>query len=230
MIQAPSKPDRMRRAYVCLIALCSTVAISNPTPAFAQRVAVRADGIAVVIGGAAPGPGVDTVYRSDVEFRARMRLADQTSLDQALHAAVPNALLSATMNELIGEVLIAREAVRVRLAAPSAADIAREREGLERACGGTDALAELARMYGLSRAALDAMALRRALVSAFLASNLEGATQISDAEVERVFQSHDNPFPGQTLDQAREPLRAQLARQALERTVERWVGVLRARR
>ena len=38
-------------------------------------VAVRADGVAAVVGGQAPGPGVDLVLRSDVELRARLDAA-----------------------------------------------------------------------------------------------------------------------------------------------------------
>lgn len=205
------------------------VLLGASSSAIAQRSRVRAEGIAVVVGGAAPGPGVDTIFRSDIEFRARMRMSERSSLDEAMRAPVPNALMRATMNELIGEMVIAREALRVRVASPSAADVARERLALERACGGTDALAELARMFGLSSAALEAIALRRAQVNAFLAANLEGATRISDAEVERLFAAHENPYPNRPLEEVREPLRAYLAQQALERTVERWVGVLRAR-
>lgn len=220
----------MRSAIVaCALAGVTAWFCAHPATGHAQRARVRAEGIAVVVGGAAPGPGIDTLFRSDVEFRARLHLAEQASLDEALRATLPNPLLRASLDELVGEVLIAREATRVRLQPPTAQAVARERLAMERACGGTDALAELSRMYGLSDEAIQALAVRRALVSAFLAANLEGATQISDAEIERVYQSRENPFPNQPLDEVRESLRAQLAQQALERTVQRWVGVLRAR-
>lgn len=216
-------------AHIVLATALLGVALASSATAVAQRVQVRAEGIAAVVGGAAPGPGIDTLFRSDVEFRARMHLAEQASLDEALRAPLPNPLMRASLDELIGEVLIAREATRVRLQPPTPQAITRERLAMERACGGTDALSELARTYGLSDEAIQALAVRRALVSAFLAANLEGATQVSDAEVERVYQSRENPFPNQPLEEVREALRAQLARQALERTVQRWVGVLRAR-
>ena len=40
-----------------------------------------------------------------------------------LHAPLPNAVLQAALNEVIGELLIAREAVRVRAEAPSSGEV-----------------------------------------------------------------------------------------------------------
>jgi hypothetical protein len=37
---------------------------------------VRVEGIAALVGGASPGPGVEIVLRSDVDLRARISLAD----------------------------------------------------------------------------------------------------------------------------------------------------------
>ena len=46
-------------------------------PVHAQE-AVRLDGLAAVVGGEGPGPGVDVILRSDVELRARIALSGRT--------------------------------------------------------------------------------------------------------------------------------------------------------
>lgn len=189
---------------------------------------IAADGIAALVGGPAPAPGVDLVLRSDVELRARIVLAGRTREGLPL-GALPADLLRAVREEIIGEVLIAREAERVRVEEPREARIAQERRRLEETAGGAARLRELVRAVGAASAEIDAIARRRARVVAFLDANLEGATVITDAQVERAFAAGDHPFAERTLEEAREPMRAWLARQAIDRAVRRWVGVLRAR-
>jgi hypothetical protein len=54
-------------------------------------------------------------------------------------------------------------------------------------------------------------------------------TVITDAEVERVYESGEHPFGDQPLTEVTAQLRALIARQAVDRAVRRWVSVLRAR-
>lgn len=75
---------------------------------------VRADGIAAVIGGSAPGPSVDVILRSDVELRARIALSGQSERATGFEP-LPLPLLRAALDQLVGEALIAREAERVRV-------------------------------------------------------------------------------------------------------------------
>lgn len=187
----------------------------------------RADGIAVVIGGTAPGPTTEAILRSDVELRARLRLAGETGV--VTMAPLPEALLRASLDELVTEALIAREAERVRVVNPDDAQIAAERARLEAIGGGASLVRDLLRVVGASADELEAWARRRALVSAFLTANLQGATQISDAQVDRAYESGEHPFVDRPLDDVREELRAWLSHQALDRAVRRWVQVLRGR-
>jgi hypothetical protein len=76
---------------------------------------------------------------------------------------------------------------------------------------------------------LDAIARRRALVGAFLSANLEGVTVVTDAEVERAYAEERGAPEGPDREAALTELRARLAREALDRTIERWVAVLRSR-
>ncbi len=188
---------------------------------------VRADGIAALVGGMAPGRGVDVIYESDVELRARIRLAGQSG-PLPVGPIAPD-VLRTTLDALLGEALIAREAERVRVVLPTRAEVAAERAEIARTVGGAARLRELLDVMGASSAEIDGMAHRRALVSAFLRANLEGTTTVTDAEVERVYASGHHPFVGQPLAEVRESLRAYVAHQALEQTVARWVQVLRAR-
>lgn len=187
------------------------------------------DGIAALVGGATPGPSVDVILRSDAELRARIHLAGQRPTDPITIAPLPPALVRAALDEIVGELLIAREAARVRVRAPTPSDLARERQRLADECGGAPRLAEVLRVVGARAAEVDVVAQRRALVGAFLVANLEGTAQITDAEVERAYAEPDHPFVGQPLADVREELRAWLARRALQTAVARWVALLRAR-
>jgi hypothetical protein len=207
-----------------LLAAAASVRADAPT----VQDGVRVEGIAAVVGARAPGPTATLVLRSDVALYASIVLSGRVE-GSVLGTPLPADLLEATLDQIIGEVLIAREAERVRVAPPNEADLARERERLVAEGGGEQKLRELIRRAGASNEEVEAIVLRRALVTAFLKLNLEGATVITDAEVERAYATPEHPFAGQPLDEAREPLRAWLARERLDRAIRRWVSVLRAR-
>lgn len=193
----------------------------------AQDGPMRLDGLAAVVGGTGPGPEVDIVLRSDVELRARITLGPRAhGLPQG---QLPAALLQVTLREIIGELLIAREARRVQAASPAAADVERERRRLEQSAGGPERLTALLAQQSAEPSEVMAIAKRRAQVVAFLSANLEGASVVTDSEVERAFAEDPARFEGRTLPEVREVLRARLSAQALEATIERWVHVLEAR-
>ncbi len=194
----------------------------------ADATPVRLDGLAAVVGGNAPGPGVDVVLQSDVELRARITLGGRSNEPLQL-GPIPSTLLSATLNEIIGELLIAREARRVQAAAPAAADVVRERKRLALSAGGQARMRELLDALAALPGELEAVARRRAVVGAFLSANLEGVTVVTDAEVERAYAAQGGRATGSDRDQALRALRAKLSREALNRTIERWVTVLRSR-
>lgn len=212
------------------VALMGALALSLPATGHAQRSeggGTRVEGIAALVGGTAPGPGTEAILRSDVVLRARMRLAGRTA--RLPVGPVPQALLAATLDELVGEVLIAREADRLRAERPSDERIAEARGRLERSAGGAPRLAALLRAVGAEPEEVDAMARRRAYVDAFLRANLEGSTVVSDAQVERVHALGEHPFAGRPLPAVREALRAWITQQVLQRDVRRWIEVLRSR-
>lgn len=180
-----------------------------------------------MVGGSAPGPGTVAILRSDVVLRARLRLAGETA--RLPVGPVPEGLLAATLDEIIGEVLIAREADRLRAEAPAEEAIAEQRRRLEEQAGGSARLAALLRGVGASDDEVDAVARRRAYVDAFLRANLEGSTVVTDVQVQRVYERESHPFAGRPLPAVREVLRAWIAQQVLQRDVRRWVEVLRSR-
>jgi len=218
----------VRSAGIPLLVAAAVVPVVARADAPVVPGGVRVDGVAAVVGGSAPGPGVDVILRSDVELRARMALGGQEGEPLPARSLPPD-LLSATLDQLIGELLIAREAERVRVSTPDERDLAREMARFEEEAGGADRLAALLERLGASRGEVEAMARRRALVAAFLQANLEGTTVVTDAELDRAYETGEHPFTDRPIEEVRGDLRAWLSRRALDRAVRRWVSVLRAR-
>jgi hypothetical protein len=205
-----------------LLLACAVTA----TPAAAEDRPVRLDGIAAVIGGAAPGPETLQLLRSDVELRARLAILRDSSIEVAL-GPLASGVLSASLAELLGEGLIALEARRLNLEPPSPQARAEERSRLVEAAG--PAAPELLSRLGVSEREISTWAERRAVVSGFLAANLEGTLDVSNMELERLFRSEPHPYQGETFEGARERFSAWLARERMQRAVRRWVETLTQR-
>jgi hypothetical protein len=195
--------------------------------ALAQYEPVRSEGVAALVGGPSARPGVAVILRSDIYLRARITLSRESS--EPPTGPLPSPLLAAALEEVIGEVLIEREADRLRAARPSEAEIDRERRRLERQAGGAERLEALLAAEAIAREEIEAIARRRAYAGAFLRANLEGNATVSDAQVERVYESGAHPFAGRPIDDVREPLRLWIAQRVLRRDVRRWIEVLRSR-
>jgi hypothetical protein len=187
---------------------------------------LRVDGLAALVGGSSPVSGVDVILRSDVELRARMALTGQGA---APDAPLSESLLAAMLEELIGEMLIAREAERVQSSPPTAADIEREKQRMVLMAGGPLRVEGLLQAVSAPESELDVIAERRAIAAAFLSANLEGAMTVTDGEIEQRMRAEAASFEGLDPQQVRELLRARLGREALARNIERWVRVLRTR-
>lgn len=189
---------------------------------------VRVDGLAAVVGALAPGAEALSIYRSDVELRARLALL-RAGADDAAYGPLPPSLRKASLEEAIGEALIAWESARLSLARPSAEEVRRERQRLALGVGGEPRLQALTRAFGVEEAELEGMALRRAVVSDFLAANLEGTLEVTPLELERAYAESAHPFGAEPLDAARDKLRAWLLQQRLQAAVARWVESLKQR-
>jgi len=190
--------------------------------------ALRVDGLAAVVGGLAPGKGVISIYRSDVELRARLSLLRAGAKAAAL-GPLPDSLLGASLDELVGEALVASEAARLSLARPSAGQIKGERQRLSWVVGGESELQSVVRTLGVSEGELMALAERKAVVSGFLAANLEGTLEISPNELAKAYAEEEHPFRDEPFEVARDPLRVWLAQRRMETAVGRWVESLKQR-
>ncbi len=188
------------------------------------RAPLPAEALVAIVGAETPDEHADLVLLSDVDLRARLDLGPAGA-----RVAPPPALYAATLDEILGEILIAREASRLHAAEPSDEDVRVQRARLAATLGGEAAMEELLTRVGAGAAEIDAIARRRAVVEAFLRANLEGTTQVTDARVEEAFAAGEHPFAGMTFEEAHEPLRAWLAMRALSSDVARWVEVLRQR-
>jgi hypothetical protein len=138
----------------------------------AQQKAFRVDGLAALVGGLEPAPGVDVVLRSDVELYALIQLSGDTS-GPLPKKPLPVPLLRRALRQLVGEHVIAREAERVRVSEPRSSDLLRERRRLALRAGGRRRLNALLRETSVSKRELERILLRRARVTAFLKANLE---------------------------------------------------------
>jgi hypothetical protein len=220
-----TRPER-RGPPGTTLALAALAALAlMPAPGRAQA---RLDGVAAVVGAPAPGPSADVVLLSDVELRARLSMLARVE-DPSELSPLPRSLLRATLTEIVGELLIAREARRLQAATPGHHDVERERVRLLRAAGGQGRVSALMVALSADESELVAIARRRALVAGFLSANLEGVTEVTDAALDRALADEPGLIEGRSREQARDELRARLSRQALDRTVARWVAVLRAR-
>jgi hypothetical protein len=220
------------KGCAALALLCSlgfaTQALAQPPTAAQFGEPMLIDGLAAVLGGADPLDTPRAILQSDVELRARLALLRRDA-ERGLVAPLPHSLLRATLDELIGEQLIAVEAERVQIPAPRGTDVESELQIIEREAGGAQALTALLSRMDASRADLEAMALRRAMVSAFLRANLEGVTVVTEAEIDDRLRAEPERFAAERPESARAAVRAVMAREALTRNVEHWVRVLRAR-
>ncbi|MEM9071601.1 MAG: hypothetical protein AAGE52_24045 [Myxococcota bacterium] len=212
-----------RAAALVLVGVFVGVVASS---ASAQR--VRGDGLAAIVGATTPRADAIVLLHSDIDFRARLRLIREQPGNPHL-GPLPRGLLRATLDELLGEALIAVEAERVQIASPSERDLRQARERLEALAGGPASFASLVNALGTTEEELTQMVRRRALVAVFLEANLEGAASVTDTRVRSAFESGEHPFLGQEFEDVREAMRIWLARQALDEAVARWVQVLRAR-
>ncbi|MFK7990866.1 MAG: hypothetical protein AB8I08_32905 [Sandaracinaceae bacterium] len=206
---------------VALLGVCTSRVAAQATPSGGRT---RVEGVAAVVGS---GERVLSVLRSDVTLRARLLLAGRAS--RLPVGPLPPALLSTTLETLIGEALIAREADRLRAGEPSDEDVDAERQALVAAAGGEARLSALLTRLGVEDEELTAIAVRRAYVQSFLRVNLEGSTVVSDVQVQRVYESGEHPFGERPLEAIREVLRRWIASESLQRDVARWVQVLRSR-
>lgn len=206
----------------------ASVAHAQPLTAAAGDARPTLDGLAAVLGGTDPLEPPRAILRSDVELRARLSLLGHDS-EHALFGDLPASLLRATLDELLGEQLIAIEAERVQIAAPRAAAVAQELAAMEREAGGHRTVMRLLARLDASQLELEAMARRRALISAFLRANLEGVTVVTDREIDQRLNAAPDRYAGESPAAIRVAVRAQLAKEALTRNIEHWVRVLRAR-
>lgn len=209
--------------FAIVAAICSVVSAAP-----ADLEVFRADGLAALVGGSVPGPKVDIILRSDVELRARLRLSGRMN-GSLPTGPLPQSLFEASLNEIIGEYLIAREADRLRIAKPTAAKVAEEKLRIERSAGGRDRFRSLLRTLSVSQDEIDEIARRRAVVAAFLSLNWADVATISDAQLEKPAQRTDSTVNEKDKPITNDVLRARLARDAIDQTIARWIKVLRAR-
>lgn len=226
MVEARHPAIRRSRALCSVLFVGAFSAAGVVTVSGTAEAQLPVDALVAVVGAETPSSGTDEVLLSDVELRARLELA---SVGETPRGPLELSLLSATLEEIVGEILVAREAERLRQPAPSDEAVEAQRSRLVLSVGGETAMSALLASTGASAAELVEIARRRAVVEAFFRANLEGNTTISDAELTAVYATSEHPFVGRPLEEIREPLRAWLAMAALRRDVARWLEVLSSR-
>jgi hypothetical protein len=168
------------------------------------------------------------LFESDVEVRARLAILRQSDLRTAL-GEVPTSVLAASLKELLGEALIASEAVRLNMPEPSGAAIAEQRALLVGTRREPTPARALLDALGVNERELSEWIERRARVDAFLQANLEGTLDTSEEELEKAFASEAHPFYGEPFELARPKFEHWYAGLKLRQAVERWVVTLSQR-
>lgn len=184
-----------------------------------------AEALVAVIGGRTPGAGRDVVLLSDVQLIAVVALARAGAHD----AEPTTALLQSALEQIVGELLIRREAMRLGAVAPSPDDVALQRAAIERSIGGAAVLESLLVRLGAGRDEVDVLAERRAVVERFLSANLAGASEVTEADIVEAYTNASHPFVGRPLDEVRDALRAWLRVTLVDAYVARWLATLRGR-
>jgi len=225
-------------AWVGLASLVSAVWLAVPASSFAQassstqvppppsaRRTGPVEALVAVVGARTPSQGASVVLASDVELVAALALARG-----GVASATPTpALLQAALDQIIGEVLIRREALRLGASSPSPEQIAQQRDALERSIGGSAALEALLSRLHVDQDEIEVLAERRAVVEQFLGANLEGASAVTEADIEEAYLEAAHPFAGRPLDEVREALRVWLRMTLVDAYVARWLETLRGR-
>ncbi len=213
-----------RRASWGLVAALSLLGAAPPRGARAEEPRL-AEALVAVVGARSPGEGTDVVLLSDVELGVALALARAGAHD----VEPSSALRQAALDQLVGELLIQREATRLGASSPTPTELDAQRTALERSVGGASALAALLARLDAGDDELDAIVRRRAIVEHFLGANLEGASEVTDADVADAYANASHPFVGQPLEEVREALRAWLHVTLVDAYVARWLSTLRAR-
>lgn len=211
-------------ALVIAVVLC----VAAFTPGAARAVRVRVDGtVASITIGNADSPS--RVLFSDLELRARLRVAAEPSIEAPERVTLDDALLRDAFREAVSETLLYAEAQRVQVAPPTPIMVDAEWRRFLTTVGGAARLDRVRRAMGATEEEIGVIVEQRAWIAAFLEANLRGEGDVDADTVERVFAAGDHPFTGLALEQAREPLRAWIRASYVSDAVRSWVDALRGR-
>jgi hypothetical protein len=180
------------------------------------------DRIVAVVGARSPGPSVHLVLASDVALRARLALLSEADPD-ALTRPLPESLRAAVLSQILGELMLAAEAERLSMAAPTATELSAERARLTASVGGEAVLMQALGVLQIPAEELGAVVILRATVAGFLDANLERIT-VTEADVDAALAA----IPaGESV--SRGVMRVRLRQQRVEDAVASWVGTLAQR-
>ncbi len=180
------------------------------------------DGVVAIVGARSMRPSAVVVLKSDIDL---LTLLFGSQSDAAANVRTQKAILE----ELIGEGLIVREAHRVGLDDPSAADKRSARAQLVRQLGGELHIQSTMQKHGIDETELEPVIRRRAIVAHFLRVNLEDTARVSEAAVRARYDQGNHPFVDEPYAVAAQTLRLWMQQRALAEAVEKWVSVLRTR-
>lgn len=167
------------------------------------------------------------ILLSDVDRRARLHLAGRR--EGSVHGGLlPDALLQATLDELLAETLLSIEAERRNLVATEA-DLRRALSTLKSEAGGEARFAEVLTAMGATEAEMSEILRRRALADMLLRERLRRGAGVSQAQLERIYEAGEHPFIGLPFEEVREPLRVWTEQRAVQSIVAGWIESLSRR-
>jgi hypothetical protein len=198
------------------------------TAATASADRLRVDGVAAVVGAAAPREGAILILASDVELEAWLLRARDDDFDE--RAAAPSgAELEAARERLIGRALLVFEAHRLRLDRVDEERRSAEWRRFFEGHGGARAVDAIVTRLRLGPGELDAYVEAEVIARSFIAASSEQGGIVTDAELEMSWEEGDHPFVGMDLETVREAYRALLLERRLAAETARWIELVRAR-
>jgi hypothetical protein len=192
---------------------------------------VEVDRVLAVVGGAGDrGRDLRIVTAFELEVETALVIAERAhTVDVVGTVRPPQRLLDAVLETIISHLLIEEEAAGLDLDSASDAEVAAERAALEARLGGAGSLARFGQALGAPADLVDAIVRRRALVSAFVRSNFQFGTSVTDLDVDDAYRRGEHPFGDRPLEEIRPSLEAYIVATRQREQLSQWLREARRR-
>ncbi len=206
---------------VCLTALVVTPVSTRQTTVAAARLGPVVEEIVVSVGSR-------FLTRSDLEVEARVALV-MGGGEAGAHSAIGEETVASVLDYLVNQLLIIEEVERLQVFEVDAKDIASEYERFVSSFPSQAELEAFLDALGVGPERLAAIFRRNLRVQRFLESRMRLAVRVEEDEVVAFYIDNSERFPGRSLDDMRDTIRARLFRERFDEAIRDLIDDLRGR-